>query len=450
MSTKRQRGALRLPFTTDRVTGLPVPSVPNGFDRRKLGSLVVTYRDTKSPGLLCLVSPSGRKTFALRYRQHGTGKPRKVTLGQFPGLSVEGARRKAERLLGRIHDGADPVAERRAGRAAGTVAELGEHYLNASAGRLKPSTVRLYRDLLRLHIGPALGALPVGDVQARHVQAMASRMKDTPTAANQALRLCSTLFRFAMRRGDRRDNPAQFVTRYKEQLIERYLSAAEIAAIGRALDKAAERGLPPAPRYRRAGAEDQHRKHTPKAALEPLPANPYAVAALRFLLLTGMRKREALELRWDAVDRERKRIQLGDSKTGRSIRPLTDAALAVLDSVPRIVGSAYCFPSPVDARHPLRDVAKLWYAVLHEAGLKGIRIHDLRHTAASMALQHGASLAEVQRMLGQRSVRAAARYAHIADAGALNAAERAVAGISAALALPVVPAQPLVRSGTKR
>lgn len=116
MSTKRQRGALRLPFTTDRVTGLPVPSVPGGFDRRKLGSLVVTYRDTKSPGLLCLVSPSGRKTFALRYRQHGTGKPRKVTLGQFPGLSVEGARRKAEQLLGRIHDGADPVAERQAGR----------------------------------------------------------------------------------------------------------------------------------------------------------------------------------------------------------------------------------------------------------------------------------------------------------------------------------------------
>ena len=149
-----------------------------------------------------------------------------------------------------------------------------------------------------------------------------------------------------------------------------------------------------------------------------------------------MREQEALTLRWDEVDTTRKLATLEDSKTGRSIRPLSPEALSVLTSLPRIVGSPYCFPSAKDERKPIRDLTKLWDAVREAARLEGVRLHDLRHTAASYMLQGGASLAEVQRTIGHKSARATARYAQIADSGAQSAASKLGAIVAALAAEP--------------
>jgi hypothetical protein len=161
-----------------------------------------------------------------------------------------------------------------------------------------------------------------------------------------------------------------------------------------------------------------------------------------------MRRNEVLGLRWSEVDRERGLLELGQTKTGRSVRPLSPEALAVLTGCPRVVGSPYVFPSPRDPRRPLAGLARLWDAVRHAAGLAGadgapVRLHDLRHTAASMMLQGGASLAEVGRALGHASSAATARYAFISDAGAQRAAAVLGAAVTAAAAdLGAGPAAP--------
>lgn len=430
MSDHRARGQLKVRFTDARLEGFPLPAIPAGFDRARLGALTVTYRDTEAPGLYCRVSPTGHKALGFAYRLPGTRRVRKVTLGSFPEWTVKRARQEVDRLRGAVATGRDPQGEREGVRAAGSVADLAEAYFTVSEGRIKPSTLALYRRLFRLHIAPAYGARAVSDVTPDDVERLAVQLKGTPTVANQCTRLASTLFRYAMRKRQRADNPAQFVPRYQEELKERYLAPEEVTRLLHTLDRAERAGLPTPAKHRRKPGDPRKRKHAPKAT-GPKPANPYAVAAVRFLLLTGMREQEALTLRWDAVDTTRRLITLEDSKTGRSVRPLSDAAAGVIAALPRIVGSPYVFPSLRDQRKPLKDITKLWDAVREAAGLEGVRLHDLRHTAASFMLQAGASLAEVQRTLGQRSERTTKRYAHISDAGAQSAASKLGAIVAA-------------------
>jgi integrase len=190
-------------------------------------------------------------------------------------------------------------------------------------------------------------------------------------------------------------------------------------------------------------------KHRPRVGVEtPLPANPVAVAALRFALLTGMRKREVLGLRWAEVDRGAGLLRLDATKTGRSVRPLSAAARGVLDSLPRIVGAPFVFPSPRDPMRPMTNVERLWDAVRHSAGLDGTRLHDLRHTAASTMLQAGATLAEVGRALGHTSSRTTERYAHISDDGAQRAADLLGAAVARAAAAPDTPVVRLAPNAT--
>ena len=144
------------------------------------------------------------------------------------------------------------------------------------------------------------------------------------------------------------------------------------------------------------------------------PANPFAVAALRFLMFTGWREQEALTLEWKFVGLATGIATLPDTKTGKSVRTLSAPARELLAALPRVKGSPYVFPGR-DPKAPLNELQRLWYAARSEARLEDVRLHDLRHSVASFAGGRGYSLFLIGKLLGHRDQRSTARYAHLAD-----------------------------------
>lgn len=230
-------------------------------------------------------------------------------------------------------------------------------------------------------------------------------------------------------------NPCTAVKRYREGKRERFLTVAEVGSLSQALYTALTAGLPPAPRHQRKPGDPSKQKHRPKE-ITPIPANPAAVAAIRFLLLTGWRSSEARNLRWSDVDFARKMATLRETKTGKSHRPLGAPALALLSELPRV--SEFVFPGDKPGT-PLRDMKRVWGAVRYAAGLEDVRLHDLRHTVASFAVASGHSLYVTGSLLGHARAATTQRYAHLHD-DARHAAADTVSSVIAE-AMKVVNAQ---------
>jgi integrase len=166
----------------------------------------------------------------------------------------------------------------------------------------------------------------------------------------------------------------------------------------------------------------------------PRPANPIAVAALRFLLLSGWRENEALTLRWEFLNVERSHAALPKTKTGRSIRPLGAAVWALFSTLPRVADSPYVFPG-AKSNKPLKELKRVWGAVRHAAGLDAVRLHDLRHSHASVGVGDlGLSLPIVAALLGHTKVATTQRYAHLADDPRKRAADAVATRIASLLA----------------
>jgi integrase len=158
-----------------------------------------------------------------------------------------------------------------------------------------------------------------------------------------------------------------------------------------------------------------------------------AIAAIRLLILTGCREGEILSLRWDAVDFERGYLRLADTKTGRSVRPLAQSAAALLATLPRISSNPFVLPGLKPGDH-LKEIKRVWYAVRYAAGLDEVRLHDLRHSFASVPASSGESLLIVRALLGHKRASTTERYAHLADDPVRRAADRAASSIAGWLA----------------
>jgi integrase len=387
--------------------------------------------DNELPGFALRVTPDGVKSFSVLYRA-GSGRSapkRRITLGRFGPLTVENARVLARKALAEVAGGADPASERNARQSAPSVAYVGVEYLADVKARRKTTTAAEYVRLWNKHVVPSMGERRVEDVTAAHVAVLQRSLRETPYVANRVLALIGAFFTYAERQGLRvaLTNPARSVEPFPEAARERFLSAAEVAGLGVALTHAARVGLPPWRDRRRAKPETI--KHRPKAAGQPIPANPFAVSAIRFLLLTGWREREALRLRWTEVDLERGTATLPDTKTGRSARSLSAPAQLLLSELPRRSGSPYVFPGSTPDR-PLANVNALWFAVRHAAKLDDVRLHDLRHTFASTIAAGGSSLLIIGKLLGHKDTATTAKYAHLADDPVREAGDRAANTLS--------------------
>ena len=260
--------------------------------------------------------PSGRKTFIVQCKRNG--RSQKVKIGLFGPMTAEQARTQALNLLGAIESGADPIAERRAARAVRTFREVADDFMTQHVlAKRKPRTAESYSCLGR------------ADVARLH-----SSLGETPRQANAAVSVISAIWTWAARREETEfwKNPASRLERFPENRWERYLSSEEMARLGEALRRAETEGVPWVD-------EEPQSKHGAKPENRRSIFDPFAVAAIRLLILTGMRPREVLNLEWRHVDFEHGALFLPDSKTGRKTIILGGPALSLLAELPRVAAS---------------------------------------------------------------------------------------------------------------
>jgi integrase len=225
-----------------------------------------------------------------------------------------------------------------------------------------------------------------------------------PYQANRTLGVLSKMMSLAETWGlrDKHSNPCKDIERYPERKRERFLSPKELQRLGKALTTAEVSGT----------------------------ESKYAVAAFRILLLTGCRLSEIQTLEWRHVDLEQKELRLPDSKTGAKTIYLGEAAVTLLEALPRVTDNPYVIAGKKEETH-LTDLQHPWRRIRKAAGLNDVRIHDLRHTFASGGLRVGEGLAMIGKLLGHSQVQTTARYAHLAS----DPVKRAATKISGRLAL---------------
>lgn len=370
------------------------------------------------------------KVFVVGYRERGSQRYRRVNIGRFGLLTAEQAREEALRQLAAVSQGEDLVGRRKTARTGSTMRELGATFLDDVDLRRKRSTAREYRRLWEKHVTPALGTRLVTEVTATDIRRLHNSLRKTPYVANRVVARLTTFFGFAMAQGalPSKVNPTEGVEFYPEVERDRFLTVEEFERLGRALRDAETVGLPPAPQHRSRPRRQDTQKHRPKSADTPIPANPFAVGAIRALALTGCREDEILRLTRSQVDFERGFLRFGDSKSGKSVRPLGQSAARILAQLPEIEGSPYFFPGR-DPKKPLREIKRVWFAVRAAAKLEDVRLHDLRHSFASVPAQEEPLLV-IGALLGHRDLSSTKRYAHLGDSPAKRAADRTAASIA--------------------
>ena len=361
--------------------------------------------DQDLPGFGLKVTPAGRKVYLVQYRLGGRkGRTRRVTIGRHGELTPTEARAEAKRLLGEIAAGRDPASDRdntKADKTLGNV--LAQFMAEHVRSKLKMSSALEYERAARLYVLPRLGWRPIGEIKRQDIARLHHELASKPYQANRTLALLSKFFNWAEKHGLRPDgsNPCRHVEKYREDRRERFLSQAELGRLGEAL-REAERDK---------------------------SCSPWVVAAIRLLTFTGARRNEILMLRWDHVSEEHRSLMLPDSKTGRKAVHLNAPALAVLQAVPRLQGNPYVICGERPGRH-LVNLEKPWRRIRKAAKLDDVRLHDLRHSFASVAASGGQSLVMIGKMLGHSQPTTTARYAHLADdpvKAASNAVGRRIA-----------------------
>jgi integrase len=396
--------------------------------RRRIGlrdvrglQLGETIWDAAVPGFGARRQKSDAVAYVVFYRT-ADRRQRWHTIGRHGApWTPDTAREEARRILGAVAKGTDPAAEKQARRRFVSISQLCERYLaDATSGRLlvrsgrpkKPLTLASDRGRIEGHIIPLLGHLPVAAVTKRDVEQFmhsvaagetarsrktrprgVSKVRGGRGVAARAVSLLGAIFAYSIDHHMRTDNPAHRVRKFAENRRERRLAEAEYAALGAGLRDAEETMWPP------------------------------AVACLRFLALTGWRSGEALALRWKEVDLERRTAILPDTKSGRSMRPLSRAACDLLAAIPRSDDAALVFPAS-RGDGLMTGFKKFVRRIILSVGLSpDVTPHVLRHSFASLAADLGYSEPTIAALVGHKGHTVTSRYVHSADAVLLAAAD---------------------------
>ena len=389
--------------------------------------------DAELKGFGLQVEASGTRTYFVRYRPKGLGREgqrRFVKVGRHGDLTAEQARATAKVILGSVAAGEDPADQRDVNRTehvkrrdALTFADLAAAFLKDHvAAKRKARTAENYEILLRKHAIPILGSKKAETVTRADIARLHVAMQATPHNANRVVAVIGSMYTFGFKHELLREasNPVRGIEKYREEGRERYLSSDELGRLGAALEEGETVGI-----AWYVQPDKPASKHLPKKADDRrVKIDPHAAAAIRLLILTGARLREILGLRWGYVDMERGLLMLPDSKTGRKTIVLSEAAFAVLAALSAASGHGDSDRFVIAGRNSDRaraDLQRPWAAVRRHAKLEGVRLHDLRHTFASLGAGAGLGLPIVGKLLGHAHPQTTARYAHL-DADPLRRA----------------------------
>ena len=404
------RGRMQVPRMTERVVVRAKP-------RKKRYEIHCSIL----AGFMLRVLPSGGKAYYVRFRD-AAGKDCRRRLGSTIELSFAEAIARASELLSAIRPmpggrrfvavsqyvvaaPGGSVAGSRRPTACPSVREFGERFLCEHVNvRLKPPTQQKYRQMMARNVVPTFGAMRLDELSFADVSRFHASMSHTPYEANANLLLLSSMYHRAVEWGilERSHTlPTRGVKKFATRSRERFLSPEERAT----LDAFLERGL-------------------------AIPANQkghlrwHSVAAIRLLAMTGMRRAEVLDLKWEMVDYRHRCLRLDDSKTGQKVVPVSDDVLTLIRECRQVWERCTLRPRPeyviysrMGGRVANSTLTDTWSSRVRDRipGFERVRLHDLRHSAASDALMAGVPLAVVGKILGHQRPETTARYAHIAD-----------------------------------
>lgn len=378
-------------LTDASVKRLPFPATGNK----------ITY-DDKVKGFGVRITAAGSRAFILNYRTRA-GIERRYTIGAFPEWTTTAARIEAGELKKRVDRGDDPMAEHQADRAAKTVTDLADRFKEEHLPKKRPATVRMYTALVDGEILPAMRNLKVADVTFSDVDGLHRKITKRGAAyqANRAVAVLSKMFSLAIRWGWRLDNPARGIERNQETKRRRYLSAEELGRLTEALAKHEDR---------------------------------QAVDIIRLLLLTGARRGEVQSMRWENLD-----LVAGVwTKPGATTKQTTEHRVPLSEAARQLLANLraeadddteFVFPGRGGEAHRV-ELKGDWATLCRNAKIKGARLHDLRHTYASILASSGLSLPIIGALLGHTQPATTARYAHLFDDPLRSATERAGAVLS--------------------
>ena len=360
----------------------------------------VRYTDSEVPGFAARITSTGVIAFVLEYRLDG--RNRRGTLARWPEYNASAARNLAIKYRGKISEGIDPFESTEVT----TLEELSQDYIAHITGKKRKSREGITKDRQILNRLVLMKPLPgydddpkprklktlvaklsnnahINKITVMQIEKLHISLSDTPYQANRVLALLSTMFNHAVKWGLMDKNPCQGVDKYTEQPRERYLDKAELKRLIEVLDHFKDRNI---------------------------------ASALVLMMLTGCRKTEALSATWDqfALEEGVWTKPSHHTKQKRVHRvPLNPAAVALLEGLPH--KGDYVFPGRVKDQ-PLQDIKKAWEAIRVDAEIPDVRMHDLRHTYASLLASQNLSLPVIGALLGHTQAQTTMRYAHLLDA----------------------------------
>lgn len=366
-----------------------------------------TYFDTSMRGLCLEVRVSGGRTFYLRYRDT-RGKTRYAKLADAQHVTLPQARTLCDRMRNKIAMGIDPLAERAVKRQVPTFADFArDRYMPFSQANKR--SWQTDDTLIRTHLIPAFGSKHLDEITTEDVLTMQQAgltAGAAPGSVNRRLILLRYMFNLAWRDwkiAGVTENPTHGIRLLKENnKKERYVRAEEVKRLYHEVCKSQNTML----------------KHI-----------------VAYLLLTGARRNEALHATWQDVDLVKGMWRIPETKSGYARHlPLNDGAMAVLQQVQGCSRSQYIFGNPKTGK-PYVHVFYAWNTARKKAGLPDVRLHDLRHTFASLLINNGRSIYEVQKLLGHTQIKTTQRYAHLTQETLLDASNIGTAAMAATLGM---------------
>lgn len=362
----------------------------------EVGKKKTDWYCTTTTGFVLECRCTGGKTYYLRYVDQAGGQ-KQYKIGGFQDVTFAAAKKKAQQLRSEVVMGGDPGAKKALAKSIPLYSELAAKHLESFKGRKSYEDVE---SVIRVHILPRWGKTRLTDMNSRSVAQWLDekRAKGLAPASVEKIRVIlgrSFVLGASWEIPGTEKNPARNIPRAPIQNArERFLTAEEAARLKAAV----------------VASQNTQLQHI-----------------VGLLLLTGARLRELLDARWENVDVERRSWFIPTSKTGKPRHvPLSTPALAIIEALPRFNGCPWLVPNP-DTRLPFVSIKHGWQNAIKEAKLPGLRLHDLRHSAASFMVNSGVDLFAVGKVLGHANYQSTQRYAHLANDTLLKAVEAGAA-----------------------